>query len=492
MESFDIEQFLPRREEHQDVWGSVVASGDAAKLSEMVVEGCGSKTEVALSLLRNCVGLLEKDLAQPTRSLDPSFSPTTSGGSAQSPCLDAFAVALGQACDGEEWYTSTKELQLASLPFCEACRSVTTLELIVDDETPRGLTAAADAPPSSRQRLCASRVPRLRARRVWWNLRTAIKLNKPIDAVADATEIFFDKHFVGSLGGVVWPQQLKKVQFPKDSNFNRPIDHVAWPASVQQLTFGECFNQPIGGVVWPESLHDLTFGQNFDRSVQETRWPPNLRRITFGSYFDKPIEAASWPDSVRELEFGEGFDRPIVRVAWPSSLQKVTFGNFFNQPIEGVAWPNSIRQLSFGQRFNQPIDRVAWPAPLADLSFGYVHNDLHGGMVLLSAFNRPIDRATWPASLRRITLGSNFRQSLAGLGVWMPNLEELCLMPENRSSYKSLLAGIQWPYRLRLLTVYWDSGIESLGLPESVRVSYREQSRVELAPPRFSCPQTAL
>lgn len=55
-------------------------------------------------------------------------------------CLDAFTVALHQAFEGQRWYTSTAQLQLASLQFCRACRSVLTLYMItVDVDTPEHL-----------------------------------------------------------------------------------------------------------------------------------------------------------------------------------------------------------------------------------------------------------------------------------------------------------------------------------------------------------------
>ena len=41
--------------------------------------------------------------------------------------------------------------------------------------------------------------------------------------------------------------------------FNQPIADVAWPTSLQQLSFGHCFNQPIAGSAWPASLQHLDF-----------------------------------------------------------------------------------------------------------------------------------------------------------------------------------------------------------------------------------------
>lgn len=48
-------------------------------------------------------------------------------------CLGAFIVVLGQVCEGGEsnLYTSTVELQMASLELCRACRSIPTLHVRV-------------------------------------------------------------------------------------------------------------------------------------------------------------------------------------------------------------------------------------------------------------------------------------------------------------------------------------------------------------------------
>ncbi|CAN0454709.1 unnamed protein product, partial [Ectocarpus sp. 12 AP-2014] len=46
-----------------DEWGSAVASGDATKLAELVLLWSGSKPERALSILRDCMSLLEKEVA---------------------------------------------------------------------------------------------------------------------------------------------------------------------------------------------------------------------------------------------------------------------------------------------------------------------------------------------------------------------------------------------------------------------------------------------
>ena len=45
-------------------------------------------------------------------------------------CLDAFLIVLTRD-DSSGWFSSTLQLQLTSLQFCELCRSVPTLHLTV-------------------------------------------------------------------------------------------------------------------------------------------------------------------------------------------------------------------------------------------------------------------------------------------------------------------------------------------------------------------------
>eukprot|EP00903_Cladosiphon_okamuranus_P021636 g19892.t1 len=98
------------------------------------------------------------------------------GGQAHKPgssrCLDSFIIALKQTCDAKPWYTSTKQLQLASLNFCTACRSVPTLCVKVEEDTPIRLWMGAPVRETrSAKRLHATRVPVVRACGVAWKLR---------------------------------------------------------------------------------------------------------------------------------------------------------------------------------------------------------------------------------------------------------------------------------------------------------------------------------
>ncbi|CAM9835048.1 unnamed protein product, partial [Ectocarpus fasciculatus] len=102
---------------------------------------------------------------------------TTTGGGSK--CLDAFMLALNQACDGEEcrWYVSTLELQLVSLEFCGACRSAQVFDVRVDEHTPPTLwtSRTPHATPATRSRtICISnRVPAVQA--FGWELDLSIE-----------------------------------------------------------------------------------------------------------------------------------------------------------------------------------------------------------------------------------------------------------------------------------------------------------------------------
>ncbi|CBJ31374.1 conserved unknown protein [Ectocarpus siliculosus] len=63
-----------------DAWGSAVASGDATGLAELVLLWCGVLPHPALSILRRCVAVLEKEVALSAPTSSPLPSPQTSRG----------------------------------------------------------------------------------------------------------------------------------------------------------------------------------------------------------------------------------------------------------------------------------------------------------------------------------------------------------------------------------------------------------------------------
>ncbi|CAM9760169.1 unnamed protein product, partial [Laminaria digitata] len=278
-------------------------------------------------------------------------------------CLEAFTVALNQACWGgdKSWYVSTMRLQLGSLDFCKACRAVATLHVqIRTKRTPRGIwpprTSPAQPPIAVVEPCVGSRVPVVKMLAATWKVHTEFNDKR----LSEDGEVLYYPSNMNVLDSVLWPISLRKLSFGDD--FDQPIDKVVWPALLQSLFLGDCFTHSINEVTWPASLRELFLGESFNKDVDGVCWPASLRELHFGVSFNQDIAEVAWPDSLRELSLGDSFNQRIVEVVWPPSLRSMSFGEEFNQAIAGVMWPASLQQLSFGKHFNEPIAGVAWPA----------------------------------------------------------------------------------------------------------------------------------
>lgn len=379
-----------------------------------------------------------------------------------SQCLDAFTVALNQACEWEpghdkSWYASTMELQLASLPFCKACRNVMTLGLKVKDETPARLLETADAPyPGS------PRVPRLRARTVTWRRNSVVELGNPLFALAEVSQFCFLSD--ASIDDVSWPLRLRVLML--GGSFDQPLAKASLPPSLTELGFGHEFNQSIQGVVLPPLLQFLWFDGRFDHPISNVSWPESLEDLQLHFSFNQPVEGVVWPERLESISFGQFFNQPIAGVKWPTSLKTLRFDDEFGHPIADVKWPPGLEVLELGQAFNQPIARVAWPASLQEVAFGICTQD---PVYLHSYFNQAIDEVIWPASLRKLALGGEFKQSLQDLGKLMPNLEVLTLVVKDYT----ILKGIKWPKGPMKLVVPIESVLDGVEIPQSVEVCHR-------------------
>lgn len=113
-------------------------------------------------------------------------------------------VAVNQASFAGRWYTA-KELQVASLQLCEACRGANTLHLWVDGDIPTTLLPTEDALHAHREGGHSSRVPRLQARRVAWGLPSVDLWSSSIDTLAAVEELYFGFVFNGNLKARGWP-----------------------------------------------------------------------------------------------------------------------------------------------------------------------------------------------------------------------------------------------------------------------------------------------
>ncbi|CAN0372476.1 unnamed protein product, partial [Ectocarpus fasciculatus] len=99
-----------------DEWGSAVASGDATKLAELVLVWAASKPERALSILKDCVSVLEREVVVSVPASSPLQSPPTT------PDEWGAAVANGDATKLAElvlaWSGSKPERALFVLRNC--------------------------------------------------------------------------------------------------------------------------------------------------------------------------------------------------------------------------------------------------------------------------------------------------------------------------------------------------------------------------------------
>lgn len=336
---------------------------------------------------------------------------------------------------------STKQLQLASLQFCVACRSFRNLGLTITYATPRRLVADANSSPPQPGQAGYTRVPRFRARSVRWNYASFKAFRPPMYSLTHVEYMTFSSvGFNDRIEPLAFLSRLKTLRL--GHSFNHPIDGVAWPRQLEVLEFSQNFNHPVVGVDWPARLRILTFGRRFNQTSKGVAWPPQLEILTLDCDFNQPIDGVIWPPQLMRLRFGERFNQPIGGAIWPKTLESLAFNDDFNRPIEGANWPLSLRFLSVGKGFNQ--------------RFG-------GGV--------------WPPALRSLSLGAKYNQPLHGIGTSIPHLRKLTL-GFRRWNYSHSLAGVRWPEALEELDMYveWYRFCnKQKGLfPERLRVGYMD------------------
>ena len=109
-------------------------------------------------------------------------------------CLDAFSTALNQA-DSSGWYSSTLQLQLASLQFCVMCRSVSTLHLIVKDNIHALLLEDAPASDDKVKKLRRTRVPTIRPLILAWKIPVTYLRRFSSQVLGNVKELAFGNRF---------------------------------------------------------------------------------------------------------------------------------------------------------------------------------------------------------------------------------------------------------------------------------------------------------
>eukprot|EP00903_Cladosiphon_okamuranus_P015583 g14388.t1 len=468
---------------------------------------------------RSCTG------GHQERGLDPAgpsvaSTPASNQASLELLCVDAFRVVLNDH-DGSQrqgWFLSTVNLSMTSRQFCISCRIARLYHVRIATFSPwlkndhhveratREVSVATNVPEPEYHHNPPGgypRIPRLRARRVTWELSTA-QSDGQLTADLERLMVFGDD-MNDDVEEALFPPLLQELSFSRDfkratvpltsggdldrgtaspssslqelifgsyfneafdesfelprsltrlnmgSRFNRPLNRIKWPPAMRHLALGWRFDQDVQDVALPSCLQTLEFGFSFNRPIAGVALPASLNRLTFGDMFNEPIDGVrKWPDYLRHLAFGGEFNQQILAVSWPPLLRRLEFGWKFNQPVAGVVWPTSLEHLSFGRKFNQPVAGVVWPASLKCLEFGH-------------DFDQPVDGVAWPGSLQRLEFGTRFHRSLDNV-VLPPSLRELVLGYQ----FNYPVDRVAWPASLRKLTLGGRFNHPVRGLPETL------------------------
>ncbi|CAM9273401.1 unnamed protein product, partial [Laminaria digitata] len=131
-----------------------------------------------------------------------------------------------------------------------------------------------------------------------------------------------------------WPSTLVQLTFGE--NFNQPLheEEVICPGLLGGKKIGFRMFRCAESNRYPDWRPRLE-PSGFNEPIHRVAWPASLQRLTFGVPFDQPLESiAAWPPQLQHLTFGCFFNQPIVGVLLPPSLVSLTFGPHFNQPID--------------------------------------------------------------------------------------------------------------------------------------------------------------
>ena len=173
------------------------------------------------------------------------------------------------------------------------------------------------------------------------------------------------------------------------TGFDKSLNGVSFPRSLQNRSFGDGFNQALGASTFPSSLQNLTFGDEFDQSLQGVTLHSGLQSCFLVLTSTRACQAAcqAWlsiASSTRVWNkyfcqatlkawlwvLSSKFNQSLERVSFPSSLLNLTLGDEFKQSVEAVTFPSNLEKLTFGHAFNQSLELVSLPNTIESLTFG--------------------------------------------------------------------------------------------------------------------------
>lgn len=349
---------------------------------------------------------------------------------------------------------STMELQLASFPFCVACRDARNILVVVNKDMPLSLWGDDDDSDVTPRR----RLPILRVTDEKWympaDMLVPVLIESELMRGVKRLQVvsYFGQGWYSTedMRGVWQPPRPERSVSPRSVfdvmrsmiDMNRTgalglwlprtggrvlrwghLKHVVADTSTtgfRLFPIQECLYEiqySFGGMDTSTLPPDLRLFEGLPTAdlvsqlVHPMVYPPRLLELTCHGTFNKPITRIVWPASLMKLTFGHDFNQEIDDVVWPVSLLRLTFGSGFDQQISRVVWPTGLQVLIFGQAFNKPLSDIGWPTSLLDLTLG-------------KSSNRPITDGVLPCSLKRLVFGDMFNFSIIDV-VWPPNLRSL-------------------------------------------------------------------
>ena len=140
-----------------------------------------------------------------------------------------------------------------------------------------------------------------------------------------------------------------------------------------QLIFDERFNKPIDDIKFPDSIQSITFGGLFDQLLDQVKFPDSLQTITFGDCFNQPLDQVKFPNSLQTITFGSNFNQSLDHIKFPNSLQNIIFGWYFDQSLDNL--PNTILNLTFC-KINRELTNLPISLEKIILFTGYLKQSL--------------------------------------------------------------------------------------------------------------------
>lgn len=103
------------------------------------------------------------------------------------------------------------------------------------------------------------------------------------------------------------------------------------------------YNKSLDNIVFPDSLEQIFFGNIFNQSIDNIKFPINLKIIVLSDKFNRPLHNVKFPDGLECIDLGDEFNQSLDNITFPHTLQLITLGSNFNLPITNL--PLFLKEL---------------------------------------------------------------------------------------------------------------------------------------------------